>query len=65
MLIEGEERLGESGAALWVAALNPAVLRMMRISPLGKTLGRERMLFNLQIAVERYVSQTAQPEEIQ
>jgi hypothetical protein len=37
---------------------------MVQRSPLGETLGRERMLFNLQIAVERYLSQTAQPEEI-
>ncbi|SDX32511.1 SulP family inorganic anion transporter [Thiocapsa roseopersicina] len=64
MLIEGEERLRERGAALWLVALNPEVLRMVQRSPLGKTLGRERMLFNLQIAVERYLSQTTQPEEM-
>jgi MFS superfamily sulfate permease-like transporter len=64
MLIEGEERLRERGAVLWLVALNPGVLRMVQRSPLGETLGRERMLFNLQIAVERYLSQTAQPEEI-
>ncbi|HSO83848.1 SulP family inorganic anion transporter [Thiocapsa sp.] len=65
MLIEGEERLRERGAVLWLVALNPEVLRMVQRSPLGKTLGRERMLFNLQIAVERYLSQTAQSEEMQ
>jgi anti-anti-sigma regulatory factor len=64
MLIEGEERLRERGAVLWLVALNPEVLRMVQRSPLGETLGRERMLFNLQIAVERYLSQTAQPEEM-
>ncbi|EGV16182.1 SulP family inorganic anion transporter [Thiocapsa marina] len=63
MLIEGEERLRERGASLWLVALNPEVLRMVQRSPLGETLGRERMLFNLQMAVERYRSQTAQPEE--
>jgi anti-anti-sigma factor len=60
MLIEGEERLRERGGMLWLVALNPEVLRMVQRSPLGKTLGRERMLFNLQMAVERYRSQQAQ-----
>jgi high affinity sulfate transporter 1 len=64
MLIEGEERLRERGAVLWLVALNPEVLRMVQRSPLGETLGRERMLFNLKMAVERYLSQTAQPEEM-
>lgn len=64
MLTEGEERLRERGAALWLVALNPEVLRMVQRSPLGKTLGRERMLFNLQMAVERYRSQPAQSEEM-
>ncbi|WP_296701852.1 SulP family inorganic anion transporter [Thiocapsa sp. UBA6158] len=65
MLIEGEARLRERGAVLWLVALNPEVLRMVQRSPLGKTLGRERMLFNLQMAVERYRSQPAQSEEMQ
>jgi high affinity sulfate transporter 1 len=64
MLIEGEERLRERGAVLWLVALNPGVLRMVQRSPLGETLGRERMLFNLQTTVKRYLSQTAQPEEM-
>jgi high affinity sulfate transporter 1 len=64
MLIEGEERLRERGAVLWLVALNPEVLRMVQRSPLGETLGRERMLFNLQTTVKRYLSQTAQPEEM-
>lgn len=62
MLIEGEERLRERGALLWLVALNPEVLRMVQRSPLGETLGRERMLFNLQTTLERYQSQTARPE---
>ena len=65
MLIEGEARLRERGAVLWLVALTPEVLRMVQRSPLGKTLGRERMLFNLQMAVERYRSQPAQSEEMQ
>jgi sulfate permease, SulP family len=64
MLIEGEERLRERGAVLWLVALNPGVLRVVQRSPLGKTLGRERMLFNLQMVVERYRARPAQPEDM-
>jgi len=32
---------------------------MVQRSSLGETLGRERLIFNLQTAVERYLSQTA------
>ena len=58
MLIEGEERARERGLLLWMVALNPAVLGMVQRSSLGDTLGRERLLFNLQSAVERFVAQT-------
>jgi len=64
MLIEGEERLRERGALLWLVALNPGVLRVVQRSPLGETLGRERMLFNLQMVVERYRARPAQPEDM-
>lgn len=47
MLSEGEARLREQGAELWLVALNPEVLRMVRRSPLGQSLGDARMLFNL------------------
>ena len=55
MLIEGEERLQEHGIELWLVALNPEVLRMVQLSSLGEKLGRERLIFNLQTAVERYL----------
>ncbi len=58
MLTEGEERLRERGTLLWLVGLNPETLAMVQQSPLGETLGRERMLFNLEAAVERYLSQT-------
>jgi high affinity sulfate transporter 1 len=58
MLIEGEERLRERGILLWLVALNPEALAMVQRSSLGETLGRERLLFNLQTAVDRYLSQT-------
>jgi len=54
MLIEGEEKLRARGIALWLAALNPEVLTMVNQSSLGERLGRQGMLFNLQVAVEQY-----------
>jgi sulfate permease, SulP family len=49
-----EERLRELGITLWLTALNPEALKVVLRSPLGKTLGRERMFFNLQDAVKAY-----------
>ncbi len=54
MLTEGERRGREQGVALWLVGLNPDVLAMVQRSALGKTLGRERMLFNLEGAVARF-----------
>ena len=54
MLTEAEEKLRADGITLWLAALNPAVLEVMRNSRLGETLGEQRMFFNLQTAVARY-----------
>jgi SulP family sulfate permease len=54
MLTEGERRNREQGVELWLVGLTPEVLAMVQRSPLGETLGRERMLFNLEVAVARY-----------
>src|SRR5215211_6175597 len=54
MLIEAEERLRRQGVAMWMAALNPEVLKMVQQSTLGQTLSRERMFFNVQSAVQHY-----------
>jgi MFS superfamily sulfate permease-like transporter len=54
MLTEAEAKLRADGIALWLAALNPEVLAVVRQSKLGETLGRERLFFNLQAAVEHY-----------
>jgi len=54
MLAEAEERLRSDGITLWLAALNPDVLAVVKRSRIGKVLGRERMFFNLQMAVEKY-----------
>jgi SulP family sulfate permease len=53
-LVEGEQRIMNNGYTLWLAGLNPAVLEMVRRSGLAERLGRERMLFNARIAIERY-----------
>ncbi len=54
MLIEAEEQLRRQGVMLWIAALNPEVLKVVQHSPLGRLLGRERMFFNVQSAVQHY-----------
>ena len=59
MLTEAEERLERDGITLWLAALNPNVFAAVSRSKLGEKLGRARMFFNLQAAVERY--QQAKP----
>lgn len=56
MLADGEAALRSRGIELWLVAMNPEVLRMVQRAPLGETLGRERMHFNLRLAIERYLS---------
>ena len=59
MLIEGEKRHRESGVWLWLVGLNPEVLAMVQRSPLGETLGRERMHFTLEVALDKYLASLA------
>ena len=56
MLIEGEKRSQERGVTLWLAALNPSALKVVRLSGLAETLGPERLLFNARAAIERYTT---------
>jgi SulP family sulfate permease len=58
MLTEFEEKLREGGVTLWLAALNPAPLKVIERSPLGKALGRERLFYNLQQAIEAFQAQS-------
>ncbi|CAD6527902.1 SulP family inorganic anion transporter [Paraburkholderia sabiae] len=51
MLIEAEKKQRERGVFIWLAHLNPGVLAAVQLSPLGATLGRERMYFNLEEAL--------------
>ena len=54
VLTEAEKRQRELGITLWLVGLNPEVLRVVQNSELGETLGRERMFFNLERAVEAF-----------
>lgn len=51
-----EKKLREAGIALWLAALNPEALKVVERSNLARTLGHERMFFNLREAVAKYES---------
>ncbi len=53
-LSEGEKRLRDLGVSTWLVGLNPGVLQMVQRAPLGKDLGREKMHFNLESAVQKY-----------
>jgi len=61
-LMEGEKRLTEHGAAVWLVGLNPGVLDVVRRAGLDEKLGRERLLFNARAAIERYQSLQAKTE---
>ena len=56
MLAEAEETLAREGITLWLVALNPAVLRMIRHSPLGERLGNDRLFFKRQDAVDCFLA---------
>jgi SulP family sulfate permease len=58
MLADGEEQLRENGIELWLVGMNPGVLKVIELSPLGEHLGHERMFFTMEQAVERYLQQT-------
>lgn len=53
-LAEFDERLRNAGIVLWLAALNPEALKMIRLTPFGKKWGNERLFLNPEQAVEAY-----------
>jgi SulP family sulfate permease len=55
MLIEAEKKERERGVELWLVGLNQEVLSVIRRSSLGKILGRDRMYFDLEQAVAKYL----------
>jgi SulP family sulfate permease len=56
MLTDAEEKLRETGIELWLAALNPEFLRVIERTSLGARLGRTRMFFDLEHALEAWRS---------
>ncbi|HEX2831311.1 MAG TPA: SulP family inorganic anion transporter [Burkholderiales bacterium] len=67
-LIEADRRASERGAAVWLAALNPGVLEVVRRAGFDRQLGRDRLFFNARAVIERYQAMRAQggamPSEI-
>jgi hypothetical protein len=59
MLTDAEKKLHESGMTLWLAALNPGALDVIKKSSLGKVLGRERMFCNVEQAVSVWLQSRA------
>ena len=53
-LTAAEAKLRSSGVHLWLAGLNPEVLKVVERSPLGDALGHARMFINLREAVKAY-----------
>ncbi len=64
MLIEREQQLRRDGVELWLAALNPQALAIVQRSTIGDTLGRSRMFFNRQAAVEQYERRSSAAESM-
>jgi sulfate permease, SulP family len=62
MLTQADERLRERGVAVWLVGMSPGVLAMVNQSPLGQLMGRERMHFNLERALERYAQLRSRPQ---
>jgi SulP family sulfate permease len=55
-IIEAEERLRKEGRQLWLAALNPEALELVQRTPLADRLGRERMFFTVEQAVDAFAA---------
>lgn len=54
MLAEAEESMRNDGVVLWLVGLNPGVLKAVQRSGLGERLGRERMHFTVEQAVDHF-----------
>jgi high affinity sulfate transporter 1 len=53
-LAAGEEKLRDAGIALWLAGLNPVPTDTIQRSPLGETLGEDRIFSDIAPAVDTY-----------
>jgi len=54
MLVEAEEKQREHGVELWLAALSPEALELVRRTPLAERLGHERMFFTVEEAAAAF-----------
>jgi high affinity sulfate transporter 1 len=63
MLTEAEEDLRARGVELWLAAVNPDLLKTIERAPLGAALGHERMFFNLHKVIEAWQGRPARALE--
>jgi high affinity sulfate transporter 1 len=61
MLTQAEQRQREAGVEIWLVGLSPEVLPIVRRSPLGATLGRQRLLPNLEVAVRTFQALQQRP----
>ncbi|WP_280952696.1 SulP family inorganic anion transporter [Rhizobium subbaraonis] len=55
VMTEGERRFAEAGVTVWLAGLNPDVLRYIRSSGLAEHLGNDRMFANARAGLRRYL----------
>jgi sulfate permease, SulP family len=55
-LTAAEKRERERGVMVWLVGMTPEVFALVQRSPLGATLGRERMFFKLENVIDRYLS---------
>ena len=59
MLTDAEQTLRARGISLWLAGVNPDLLKTIARSPLGAALGHERMFFNLHKVLDTWQAQSA------
>eukprot|EP00929_Paragymnodinium_shiwhaense_P041457 TRINITY_DN21526_c0_g1_i5.p1 TRINITY_DN21526_c0_g1~~TRINITY_DN21526_c0_g1_i5.p1 ORF type:complete len:453 (-),score=24.59 TRINITY_DN21526_c0_g1_i5:401-1759(-) len=62
MLIQFERKNREQGVTMWLVGVNATVSAMLRQSSLWATLGDERILPNLEVAVQQYQEWSAVSE---
>ena len=56
ILIEAEQRMSDSGVALWLAAMNPEMMAVVEKSGLFAKLGPDRLFSSLDMAVRKYAA---------
>lgn len=54
MLIEGEKRSSQMGFTLWLVALNPGVMAVVKNSGFAEQLGPNRLFYNARTAIRYY-----------